>query len=457
MMLVASSSVEYQLVRITFARISERKIIEVLIFKTNRTTGLMQSKFGCFELKAKDVLIFLAGDRFVVTRRLGFEDVRLIALHAFLKLCILGYVVLWQICTLHQYADFEAISAYGNIWDGELLNSSVSRKHCSNVSYDWGKDFTPDERSLAGAADFYNMQCINFDRSRHIVVDSNSFVAVTSEVHDYQNGTSHFYFTDSPERAVLNMIHGFTSSFLQNGITNPSTTLSKKDGKTYQIFSKDQIFGPVAMFDVLKLSGVSLDDRNIQPWYRGGDPSQSPFYRVSGIVLIMRIEYSNFRQYEFAGSPRSGRPQAQVTVEALPSAWGFLGRSQSFDPQTLEPVSIRRTGIKVQIIFSGQYGRFDFVQLVRRILEGVVLFGMASYGTEMIARWLIYRTSYEHITSDCLGRDQLAALRRNKARAVLDGGPAMPRQLLGSEQNPDHDQAKVDDPGARQMIVTATP
>ena len=396
----------------------------------------------------------------MVTRRLGFEDFRLVCLHAFLKLCILGYIVLWQICTMHQYADFEAVSAYGNIWDGDLSNFSTSRNHCNNHSYDWGYDFTPEERTVSGDAAAYNMKCVTFDRTRHIMVDSSSFVAVTFEAHTYQNGTTMYFLTDSPERAVMNMIHGFTSTFLENGITNPKTILSNKDGKEYKVFDSNQIFGPLSMSDVLSLSGVSLENRNIQPWYRGGDPNQSPFYRVSGIVIIMRIQYSNFRQYEFAGSPRSGRPLAQVTVEALPNAWGFLGRSVSYDPQTLAPVIVRRTGVKVQVIFGGQFGRFDFVELVRRVLEGVVLFGVASYGTEMIARWLVYRDSYERITSDRIGRDQLAALQ--KRQAVRDGGPppppaepaAMPAGL-GHSRRTATDKGGFEEPGGAPVVGTA--
>ena len=388
--------------------------------------------------------LLFVGDRFIVTRKLGFEDTRLIYLNVALKLCVLGYIVLWQICTMHQYAEFEPVSAYGNIWDGDLSNLTSSRQHCSNNSYDWGVDLTAEEKVLTGGYRGFNISCIPFDRSVHVIIDSDSFAAVTWETHEYSNGSVRYYFTDSPERAVMNMIHGFTSSFLQNGVINPRTAVSKKNGETYADFDDKMIFGPLSMSDVLRLSEVSLDARNLQPWLRGGDPSQSPFHRLSGVVVIVRIAYSNFRDYEFAGSPLSGRPMARATFEALPGAWGFLGRAERLDPVTLEPVSVSRNGVKLQLTLSGEFGRFNLVVLVRRALEGVVLFGMA-YGTELVARRFLYRSSYDRITSDRLGREQLQSL-RGSAGGVAPGGaveptrPAAAVQVAETRKGRPHDQ-----------------
>ena len=73
---------------------------------------------------------------------------------------------------MHQYAVFEPVSAYGNLWDGELLNVSVTRDHCSNRIYDWGFDFTSAEQAMTGGLHASDIKCIPFDRRRHVLVDS---------------------------------------------------------------------------------------------------------------------------------------------------------------------------------------------------------------------------------------------------------------------------------------------
>ena len=365
-----------------------------------------------------NLLLYVSGDRFIVTRKIGFEDHRLIALQFILRIGIVGYVLLWQICTMHKYAAFEPVAAYGNLWDGEMANISDSNSHCNNYEYNFGADFTSEEQTISGGLVGINMSCIPFSRERHIIVGSDSFVAVTWEIHTYANGSNQYFFTDSPHKAVMNLIHGFTSSFLESGVINPKTVFTSKSGSLFRSYDTQEIFGPTSMNDLLGLAGVSLDAKNIQPWIRNGDPSASPFYRLSGAVIVMKVTYSNLRQYQFVGSPGAGKPAATVTAELLPNAWGFIGASQTVDEKTRLPVSIRRTGIKVQLIFAGQVGQFDFMELLRRLVEGVIMFGMAAFGTEFIARWLIYRGSYDSLTSEHLHWSKLRAIVKLRTMAA---------------------------------------
>jgi hypothetical protein len=227
----------------------------------------------------------------------------------------------------------------------------------------------------------------------------------------------------------MNLIHGFTSSFLKSGVINPAASVSSKSGEHVITFDPGSIFGPVPMDSVLKLGSISLDSRNIQPWIRNGDPAHSPFYRLTGLLAIMRVTYSNLRPYDFAGLPGSGAPRADVTVEVLPNAWGFLGSTQTVDPATLAPVTVTRTGIKVQLSFTGQVGRFDFVELVRRLVEGIVLMGMAALGTEIVAERFLYRGAYDGLTSERVHWDRLRAAVRlrgtaNRVQQEVDPAPA---------------------------------
>jgi hypothetical protein len=293
-------------------------------------------------------------------------------------------------------------------------------------------DYSPEELDLAGGRQVHDIECIPFIREKHIRVDSNSIVSVTSEIHTYSNGSKSFFFTDSPESATLNLIHGFTSSFLQSGVINPATTFSSKTGQTQRSFPAHTIFGPISMAEVLNLAGLSLESRNVQPWIRGGDPASSPFYRLSGVVLLLRIQYSNLREYEFAGSPNAGRPQAEVTAEALQKAWGFAGSEQRVDPATGAQYTVSRNGIRVQLILTGRVGQFDPMQVVRRLLEGVVLLSVAAISTEAVARRVLYRRAYDGLTSEVVPGPHPKALERVAKGGGLEPGDGGAERLAAA-------------------------
>jgi hypothetical protein len=82
-----------------------------------------------------------------------------------LKLFVLGCIVLWQICTLHQYEKLDPVSAYAILWVAEPANISISRGYCNNPNYDWGDDFTDEEAATAGKAEAFGIQCLPLDRA----------------------------------------------------------------------------------------------------------------------------------------------------------------------------------------------------------------------------------------------------------------------------------------------------
>ena len=88
-------------------------------------------------------------------------------------------------------------------------------------------------------------------------------------------------------------------------------------------FAEDQFIYGLTVADYLALAGVDLDQRNIQRWLRGGVPDQSPFYRFTGVVILVRMIYSNMRSWEFPS------PQCEIKVQLVPSAWGFEGASSA--------------------------------------------------------------------------------------------------------------------------------
>jgi hypothetical protein len=67
---------------------------------------------------------------------------------------------------MHQYAKFEPVSAYANLWDAEPANISISRGNCTNYpNHDWGDDFTDEEAATAGKAEAFDIQCLPLDRA----------------------------------------------------------------------------------------------------------------------------------------------------------------------------------------------------------------------------------------------------------------------------------------------------
>jgi hypothetical protein len=111
-------------------------------------------------------------------------------------------------------------------------------------------------------------------------------------------------------------------------------------------------------------------------------------------------ECPNRRSYEWPTPNRNGDPRADVTIEVLPTAWGFLGGTLGFDRLTNEPITVVRCGVKLQMVFSGQVGKPSAIEVIRRVIEGIVLFGVAEFLTRCVARWLVYGKRFEDITRD---------------------------------------------------------
>ena len=51
-------------------------------------------------------------------------------------------------------------------------------------------------------------------------------------------------------------------------------------------------------------------------------------------------------------------------------------------------------------------GQLSFIELTRRLVEGVVLFGMATSITGFVARWLLYGKVYNALVTDKVSLEQ---------------------------------------------------
>lgn len=348
----------------------------------------------------------VCSDSFHTPSRINIKDRRLTIFHRFAQFLVLVYIILIQLVLSHRYASFEAPVAHGNIW-GALVPSTGNWPvtACNNPAYDWGLDFSAEERTLSGGLTAGpNTTCAPFTNDRHVIVGDNSFTAVTWTLIRGQNGTRS-ELSHGVEDASLNMIHVFSASFLQAGIVNPHTIVRTKNKEVVQEFPAGSILGGIKLHQWLRAAGITLDDRNIQPWIRGGRPDQSPFYRITGAVLLLSVKYTNLRTWELP-SVGAGSPRADITVELLPTAWGFIGSTPVDDP-ILGPSVSYQTGVKLQFVFTGSVGVVSVFEIIMRFVEGQVLLGVALLVTRLLAELWLHRHSYDEVVVPVITREQL--------------------------------------------------
>jgi len=207
--------------------------------------------------------------------------------------------------------------------------------------------------------------------------------------------------------ASFNMIHVMAASFLSEGISNPATVLKSKDGRVLRTFPAGTIISGLSVGDFLQMAGIDLDDYNVQPWIRGGDLAFQPRFRLTGVALLVRMEYTTHRMWEWPSS-KYGSPLCTITVERVPTAWGFLGSSNSYMPGA-GPVLLTQTGIKLQFVPGGLVGVFDPFSVVLRLIEAVVLFGIAEYITDKLAQHVFHRGIYHSIFVSHVSADSITA------------------------------------------------
>lgn len=105
------------------------------------------------------------------------------------------------------------------------------------------------------------------------------------------------------------------------------TRVLDSDGSVFRDFPAGEALGGISIGKWLSLAGVSsLSQPLIMPFFRGGVASEQPALRLAGTVLLVRMTYSNYRSWEFFSDPR-----CDVTVEQVPTAWGYEGTDLVYD------------------------------------------------------------------------------------------------------------------------------
>lgn len=110
----------------------------------------------------------------------------------------------------------------------------------------------------------------------------------------------------------------------------------------------------------------------------------NPFYRLTGVVLLCKLKYTNLRTLDLHESTR-----ADVTVEAVEGAWGYASNSmQWIDYPNLQ---LREDFASVQIKFltEGSLGHFDYFTLILQIMAAAFLLRVAESIVDFVGMYLI--------------------------------------------------------------------
>ena len=160
-------------------------------------------------------------------------------------------------------------------------------------------------------------------------------------------------------------------------VTNPSTTVLRHNGDVFKTIAKTPIGrGSLgiqsSVAEMLLLAGVSLDDLNP---VRLIDGQPFPSYRCTGIVLNVRMQYSNLRSFDMNDEVR-----CTLRVEALGGLWGYVGPEFNNNNRT------NFFSVRIVMFGSGEIGTPDVFRLIVRVTSGVVMLGMANTLTEALMR-----------------------------------------------------------------------
>jgi hypothetical protein len=350
---------------------------------------------------------------YTTPREVRIRDPRLAAIYAAFAAVVLLYVIVFQLLLEHRYASFEVPVGYANLWGAQVppwpgswteppLDQQPS--HCVHPDrYSWGVNHTEAEKAVTGGFFVSNPVCRGYNSLADAIVTSDAFTVVTFEATTLLNASGHVVdtqhrFTANADAAIMNAIHIYSVSWQPGGQQNVETFLHSRNGSVVKQFPAGSIITGLTVKDWLTLAGVDLEAENPQ------DAIARPFprYRVTGVILLVRMVYSNLRRWELPYY----RPQCHISVEALPQAWGFLGGTTGSAPGNGQSITVR-TGVRVQVIQSGTIGAFDIIQLILRLVEASVLFGFARFATDVLAeRQCCLGRRFVHLTTDQFETDR---------------------------------------------------
>ena len=304
-----------------------------------------------------------------------------------------SYVILYAIIYVRAYAEFEPVSVHASLIPGVGPSPVLSPlpSYCDNPSYN--AFIGAPVEAFSGIYFGPNISCRAFDRAFHVASPiSNNLLVAFALVFAVASPRPGFYtrFTVGADSTPITLVHQYrTTSGLFSGI-NPPSFLHGADGSIIAESAAGCPLQNLPLSSFIAAAGANLDTRNPLP---PNPPEVWPMYRDTGMVLSVRIEYSNIRTGEWP-SARGNDVRADIYVNLLPGLVGKADQFATVDPE-FGAAALTRTGVLLEVVGTGELGRTTLYALIFSLVQGIVL---VSIGDVLTGRFVdyLYRRQKEY-------------------------------------------------------------
>ena len=277
------------------------------------------------------------------------------------------YVVLYAIVLSHTYAESEAVESHTSVLVGVGSPPVMSPlpSYCNNPTYDAFLGAPPD--AFAGVFFGPNISCRPFDRMSHVSSPTTGVVTLaTTLLFGIANHTPSLIsrFTVGSELSPITFVHQYqTPSGFFRG-ENPRTRLHGPSGSVIlDVPAGSPIFNlPLSVW--LAAAGADLDSINALP---PNPPSSWPHFRNTGVILRVRVEYSNLRNGEWPVFG-SDEVRADITVKFMSGQPAFTDTLPIVDPE-LGAAVVLRTGVRLEVEGAGLLRHTTLVATVLALVQ----------------------------------------------------------------------------------------
>eukprot|EP00462_Mataza_sp_D1_P023753 CAMPEP_0175130958 /NCGR_PEP_ID=MMETSP0087-20121206/6278_1 /TAXON_ID=136419 /ORGANISM="Unknown Unknown, Strain D1" /LENGTH=256 /DNA_ID=CAMNT_0016413199 /DNA_START=294 /DNA_END=1064 /DNA_ORIENTATION=- len=203
----------------------------------------------------------------------------------------------------------------------------------------------------------HNTSCKHVIRPEFIRFSSDeALIATVVSEYNETFEKSNSYFIAEPEEVKLSFQHSIGTSF--GRFPNAKTNLRMgQSGEIVKTFPEGDMTHTVTVRELLRLAGADLDALS---------PQQAIRQRVTGIVLTVKLQFSNMRKMDL-----SSEMLCDAYVEHQPGLWGYMGQDEYYGPygKTVRT----RFAVRVKFVAVGQLGSFSFANFLLAFVSGVVL------------------------------------------------------------------------------------
>jgi len=294
---------------------------------------------------------------------------------------------------VRAYAEFEPVSVHASLIPGVGPTPVLSPlpSYCDNPSYN--AFIGAPVEAFSGIYFGPNISCRAFDRAFHVASPISNYLLVTSAlVFAVASPRPGFYtrFTVGAESTPITLVHQYrTTSGLFSGI-NPRSFLHGADGSIIAESVAGSPLQNLPLSTFIAAAGANLDTLNPLP---PNPPESWPMYRDTGMVLSVRIEYSNIRTGEWP-SARGNDLRADIFVDLLPGLVGKADQIATVDPE-FGAAALTRLGVLLEVVGTGELGRTTLYALVFALVQGIVLISIGDVLTGRFVDFL-YRRHKEY-------------------------------------------------------------